>query len=195
VGKIRADPAYEAAVLFGRAVADRVGHICDRGARIDRSSKYLSQKVVFSACGILRRELDFRAVLPGPLDAGSGTIHNLLLGHVQLVIAMNAAGRDEYVYSAIPAAPQRVRCHFNILRDTPGQGGNSSLGLQRACFSNCGPLRLGADGEASLYCIDAEFDNCGREPDLISARHRDPWCLLTVAQRGIQHADQPGRIV
>jgi hypothetical protein len=66
------------------------------------------------ARGVLRRELDVIAQAAGQLHALDGLAQDLLLGHLQLVFAMDRAGGEEHVDAAAlaPAGPpaRRARC-------------------------------------------------------------------------------------
>jgi len=84
-------------VLAGHGIADRVGNVDGGGAGLDGALDHLGQEVQLGAGGVLGRELDVLAVTAGPLDPFDSPTNNLLLGHLQLELAVDGAGSQEDV--------------------------------------------------------------------------------------------------
>src|SRR5207248_8998833 len=84
-------------VLVRHRVADGVGDVDRGGPRLDGLLDDLGEEVELGARGVLRRELDVGAVGARPADALDGPAEDLVLGHVQLELAVYGAGGEEDV--------------------------------------------------------------------------------------------------
>ena len=92
-----AERADDVAHVGGRGVADGVGDVDRGGAGVDGRLDHLAEEVGLGAGGVLGRELDVGAVAGGPAHARHGLLDDLLLGHLQLELAMDGAGGQEDV--------------------------------------------------------------------------------------------------
>ena len=92
-----AESADDVAHVGRRGVADRVGNVDRGGAGVDGRLDHLAEEIGFGARGVLGRELDVRAVALGPFHAGDGVADDLVLVHLQLVLAMDRAGGQKDV--------------------------------------------------------------------------------------------------
>ena len=114
-------------VLAGHGVADGVGDVDRGGAGLDDALDDLGEEVELGAGGVFGRELDVVADGLGALDALDGPADDLVLGHLELELAVDGAGGQEDV-DARPGASRRA-----------AQARSMSSALQRARPQMTGP--------------------------------------------------------
>ena len=73
--------------LVGRRVADRIGQVDRRRARLDDRLDDAAEEVEVAARGVLGRELDVVGVVPGVADRLDRRLEALLARHAQLRLA------------------------------------------------------------------------------------------------------------
>ena len=103
---VLAQVAEQLREFIRHGVADRVRNVDRGGAGLDDGFDHLREEIELGARGVLGRELDVVAELARDLHALDGRADDLLLRHVELVLAMDRAGREEHVDAAAspPAA-------------------------------------------------------------------------------------------
>ncbi len=106
-------------VLLGHRIADRVGDVDRGGARLDDALDDLGEEIQFGACGVFGRELDIVAIAPGPFDAGHRTADDFVLGHVQLVLAVDGAGGEEDVDARLGPVLERFAGAVDVVVVAP----------------------------------------------------------------------------
>src|SRR5262249_15709834 len=79
------------------------------------------KEVQFGAGGVLRRKLDIITAALGSLDPGDGPPYDLILGHVQLELAVNRAGRQEDVDARPGALLERLPCAVDVVVVAAGE--------------------------------------------------------------------------
>ena len=83
--------------LIRHRVAHRVGNVDRRCAGIDHRFNHLRQKLKLGARGILGRKFHIRTALARHVHRIDGEPQDLILRHVELVLAVDRAGRQEHV--------------------------------------------------------------------------------------------------
>jgi len=181
-----ADLREAGGVLLGNAVADGVGDVQRGGAGIDGDPQHVAHEVEVRPGRVLWRELHVLGVPAGVGDSGGGLGLHLVGRHLQLVLHVRLAGRDEHVD---PAA-------FGMLHGLPapvdvGPGGAGEPGDDRPSHHLGDGLHglevaLAGDREAGLDVVDPEARELLGDLELLSRVEGDAGRLLTVAQRGVE---------
>jgi hypothetical protein len=187
------EPGDQLGELVGQHVADRVRHVDGgRPGRDGRPVDLLEEGRV-RAGGVLGRELHVRGVGAGPLDRRRGPGQDLRRGHAQLVLHVDGAGGDEGVDAEALGRGQRVAGPVHVLGPGPGQGGDDRP---------LDPPGHGLDGfevahrglrEAGLDHVDAQPGQLFGDLYLRLRVQVDAWCLLAVAQCGVEDDDAVAR--
>ncbi len=175
--------------FFGRAVADGVGHVQRGRARSNRGAEDLDQVFGFGADRILGRKLDVVDVLARQRYCGDRRRQHLVLVHVQLVQSVQRAGRDEGVDARALGFLDGARAGLDIAAGGARQAGNRGAAHFAGNARNCGEIVRTGRREAGLDHVDAKFGQRMREPPLAARVHREPRCLLAVAQAGVEDDD------
>ena len=110
--------------LLGRRVAHRVGDVDRGGSRVDRLFDHFAEKIQLGACRVLRRELHVVAVPGRPAHHLDGRCDDLRLVHLQLELAVDRAGGQEYVEASLLGILQRRPRTIDVLDPTPRQAAN-----------------------------------------------------------------------
>ena len=173
-------------VLARHGVADGVGDVDRRGAGFDDALDDLGEEVELGAGGVFRRELDVVADGLGALDALDGPADDLVLGHLELELAMDGAGGQEDV----DARPRRIaeRCPgaVDVVGVAAGQAADDrALDLAGDGLHRLEIARRG-DGEAGLDHVHAEFAQGAGDLQLLGQVHAGAGRLFAVAQRGVE---------
>ena len=108
-------------VLLRSRVANGVGNVDRRGTDFDDALNHFGQEIEFRSSRVFRRELDVIAIPLGSLHRLNRAVDNLLLIHLQLVLAMDAAGREEHVDSRVLRFLERLPCSVDVLVERPSQ--------------------------------------------------------------------------
>lgn len=87
----------DVAILLRDGVADGVRNIDCRRAGRNGPFDNLAQKIELRAGRVFRREFDIRTIVDGPFDHLDRLANDLLLGHLELVLPVDGAGRQKDV--------------------------------------------------------------------------------------------------
>ena len=181
--------AEQFAELVRHRVADRVGNVDGGGAGLDGGLDHARQEIQLGARGVLGRELHVVAVLAGDLHGLDGAAHDLVLRHVQLVLAVDRAGGEEHVQ----AMPRRGLQRLGGLLDVGARAARQPRDDR--------PLHLAGDGlhrfevaarggrESGLDHVHAQIGQRPRHPQLLGLRHAAAGRLLAVAQGRVEYQD------
>ena len=101
--------------LFGHCIAHGVRNVHGRGPGLYHGLDHLGQVFQFRARGVLGRELDVVAIVPGVRHRLHCALENFRLGHLQLVLAVDPAGGHEHVNSRTGRILYRVPHPLDIL--------------------------------------------------------------------------------
>ena len=119
---VLAQVAEQLGEFIGHRVTDRVRNVHRGRAGFDDGFDHLGEEIELGARGIFRRELHVLAEFARDLHALDRGADDLLLRHVELVLAMDGAGGEEHVdamlAAPLPAPSPRVRCR----RDCSARG-------------------------------------------------------------------------
>jgi hypothetical protein len=114
VGDAGDDLLEHRADFLRRGEADGVGQVDGGGAGGDGHARDLDQVVQLGTGGILGRELDIVDVGAGQRDVLAYRFQDLLAAHAQLVLAVQWAGRQEYVQARIGGGFQGPRRGLDV---------------------------------------------------------------------------------
>jgi len=176
-------------------VPHRVGDVDRRGPGLDGGLHDLGEEVRLGARGVLGRKLDVIAVLAGLGHALASPANDLLLRHLQLVLAMDGAGGEKDV----DARPCRR------LNRLPGPVDVFGVAAREACDDRS--LDLSGDGadslevtrrgnrEAGLDDVHVQVRKGLGQLELLGDVHAGTGGLLPVAQRGVEDQNTFGPVV
>ena len=119
---VLAQVAEQLRELVRHRVADGVGDVDGGGAGRDRRLDHLRQELELGARGVLGRELDVLAQLARALHALGRGAQDLLLRHVELVLAMDRAGGEEHVDALARRRLERPRRELDVLAGCSAPG-------------------------------------------------------------------------
>ena len=191
------DVAYEVredfVKLFRHRVADGIGDINRRGARVDGGFNDLREKLEFRARGVFRRELHIGAKTACERHAFDRLLDDLLLRHVEFVFAMNGAGGEEDVDAWTGGILQRAPCGLDVFAIAPREAGDDRAVSFASDQIHRLPIAGRGDWETGFDDVDPEFRERLRYPQLLRLGHAAARRLLTVAQRGIEDEDAARR--
>ena len=175
--------------VAGRGVADGVGDVHRRRPGGDRRLDHLAEEIGLGAGGVLGRELDVGAIARRPPHPGHRVPNDLLLVHLQLVLAMDRAGGQEDVDSRPLGVAHGFPGAVDVLIAAAGQAADH----RPANATGRSPHRLEVagrgDGKAGLDHVDAQFDQRLGDLHFLRQVHARPGRLLAVAERGVENDD------
>ncbi len=189
---VLAQVAEQLAEFVRHRVADRVRNVDGGGAGLDGRRDHAREEIEFGARGVFGRELHVVAELARDLHAFDGAAHDLVLRHVELVLAVDRAGGEEHVQAVPRRGLERLR------------GRSMSARVQRASPAMIGPCTSRATaltdfevaarggGKARLDDVDAQVRQRPRHPQLFRLRHAAAGRLLAVAQGGVENQHSIG---
>jgi hypothetical protein len=166
------------------------GRLTGRRARLDHRLDDAAEVVAVAPRRVLGGELDVVGEFPRPRDRGDRGGDDLVAGHLQLVLEVEIARRDERVDARPGRALERLARPVDVLVLRAAEGGD-----RRAAAHGLGHLAnrlevvVGGDRKAGLDHVDAELGQLFGEGDLLGDVHREPGRLLAVAQSGIENDD------
>ena len=175
--------------LLGHRIADGVGDVDGGGAVGDGDFDASAQELVLGARAVLGAPLDIVDMAPGQGDAAGDGVQHLVRRHLQLVLHMQGAGRDESVNARPGGRPQRFGRPLDVgalgARQAAYGGGLDHLGdgMDRL------EIAVGGDREAGLDDVDAHLLQNAGDAQLLFQVHRGAGRLLAVAQGGIENDD------
>ena len=180
-------------VVRRRGVADRVGNI-DRGrSRRDRLLDDFAQKIEFRACGVFRRELDVVAERLRHLDMLDGGLHDLLLGHLELVLHVNRTGGEEDMDARLGDPLECFRRSFNVVLATPRETADRRA-ITKLLGDRSHRFKVAGRGnwEPGLDDINPQFNEGLGHLELLGHGHAATGRLLAIAERRVEDDDVVG---
>ena len=115
--------------LLRRGVADGVGHIQRRRARGDGSGVAMGQKCPVGAGGVLGGKLDVIAIALGVGDHLADAVDDLLARHLELVLHVDVARREEDMDAGVVGLDHvdaqlfKLAGHFDLFRQIHAAAG------------------------------------------------------------------------
>ena len=145
---------------------------------------------MLGAGGVFGRELDVVAIAGGPLHAGDGPLDDLLLGHLQLELAMDGAGGQEDVdprlLGVLRRLPRRGRCP----RRCSGPGRRSPVRESSPAISRTASKSPGeAIGKPASIMSTPRSTSAWAISSFSCRFMLAPGRLLAVAQRRVENLD------
>ncbi len=168
------------AELRRHGVADGVGDVDRRRAGVDRGQDDLCEEVQFRACRVLGAELHVLAVALGTSDALLRSAHDLLLGHLELELAVDGRGCQEDVDAWPLGVFERLPGAVDVGVGTARQAGDHwAFDLARHCAYSLKVAWRG-DRKAGLDDIDTQILQRVRDFQLLGEVHAAARALLAV---------------
>ncbi len=186
-GNALAHFAEHLAVLFGRGVAHRVGHVDGGGAGLDGDAHHLHQKIAVRASGVLGRKLDVVAPVSAPgAPTRRSLIQRLLAADLQLVFQMQVARRQKDVDAGAVGKLQGAGGHLDVFSLGAGQRGDARLADGLGDGGDGREVALGGHGKAGLDDVHAQILQGVSHGELFLRGHAAARRLLAVAQGGVE---------
>ena len=183
---VLAQVAKQLRELIRYGVADGIRNIHRGGPGGDRHLDHLSEELQLGARGVFGGELHVRAQLARPGNAGGAQTQDLLLRHVELVLAVDGAGGEEHVQAVTGSVRQRTCGELDVLEVAARQGADDRpLHLARHRLHRL-EVTARSGREARLDDVHAELGERARHPQLLGPGHAAARGLLAVAQRGVE---------
>ncbi len=168
-------------------VADGIGDVDGRGPGVDHPLHHLREKIELGAGGVLGRELDVITELARYLHPLDRAPDDLLFRHLQLVLAVDRARRQENVdpgaLSFLQRFPRALDVHPGSARETRD---HRSLDLP-GHFAHRLEITVRGDGKARFENIHSEERERSRHRELSVEVHAAARRLLAVSQRRIEN--------
>jgi len=191
-GHVAAEPLDEPAVLLGQGVADGVGDVDHRSARLVHALHHLAQERVVAAGGILRGELHVGAESPRLAHALHRLAQRLRAPDLQLVTQVDIGGGQEDVQARTHGADEGAGRGLDVLALGSAQRGHPAAAHLAGDGVHRLPFAVGGHREARLQHVDPQPLELAGQPQLLRPVHAAARRLLAVAQRRVEDLD-PGR--
>ncbi len=173
--------------LLRRGVTDGVGHVQRRGARGDGGGVALGQKCPVGAGGVLGGKLDVVAVALGVGDHLADAVDDLLARHLELVLHVDVARREEDVDAGmvrfLHGVPRRVDVALGAARER----GDRAVRHRGGDGLHALVVHGGCDGKACLDHVDAQLFKLAGHFDLFRQIHAAAGGLLAVSQGRVKN--------
>jgi hypothetical protein len=181
--------AHESVILFRHRVADGIGNI-DRGrAGGDRRLDRATEEIVLGAGAVFRRPFDVVGMIAGARHARNHRLVDVFRLHLQLVLHMQRAGRNEGVDSPPFGVLQGFRRAIDILVAGASQSADDGILDHLADLGHRLEVAIGGDREAGLDDVDTQLIEHFGDLQLFLEIHRRAGRLLAVAQRRVENDD------
>ncbi len=177
-------------ILRRYGVADGIRNIDRGGTSLNHRLNNLGQKRQPGPGGVLGRELDVRRITDCPLDRSDSGFKHLLFTHLQLMLHMDVAGRDEGMNPAtltgvLQCLPSAVNVHVVSSRKSGDLWALNRLGNLLDRFK----IAIRGDRKTGFHDIDIKPLQLVGDPYLFLDVHARAWRLLTITQSGIKNND------
>ena len=181
--------------VAGRGVADGVGNVDRRRPGGNRRFDHLAEEIGLGPGRVLGRKLDVRAIARRPPHPRHRVTHNLLLIHLQLVLAMDGAGRQKDVDPRTLGRTDGFPGAVDVFIATAGQPANRRPANRLGDLANGLEVARRGDGKAGLDHVHAQLDQRLGNLHLLRQIHARPRRLLAVAKRRVENDDSSRRVL
>ncbi len=175
-----------------RRITDGVGDVHRGGPGFDRRLDHLAEEVDLGARGVLGRELDVRAIPFGPLDALHGGGDDVLLGHFELVLAVDGAGGEEDVNPRLFGILDGLPGAVDVFVTAAGQAADHRASYVLGDPTDRLEVAGRSDGETRFDHVHPEFNQGFGNLHLFLEVHARSGRLLAIAERGVENDDGTG---
>ena len=185
---MRLQVAKQAIELGRNRIADRVRNIDGRGTGVDGGTHHFGQVGRFGSRRIFRRKLHILHELARQAYRADRALDDLLLRHLELVFAVNRAGRDEDVNPVPARAAHRLMDLFDVARIAAREAADRRAVIGVGDSFDRFEVARRSRGKSRLDDIDAKIGQRSRDAELFLERHAAARRLFAVAQAGIEYA-------
>ena len=194
-GDLLADVLDQGAEVPRDAVPDGVGDVQRGGAGLDRGPEHLEHEVERRPGRVLGAELHVVGVLPGAGHATAGLGQHLGLVHLQHVLHVLGARRDEHVDAGPGRVAQRVPAAVDVGELGPrqtadGRGVGGIADRPGDCLDGF-EVSLAGDREPGLDVVDPGPGQLFCDLELLGDVERDARRLLSVTKGRVEHDEVP----
>ena len=184
---------YARAKVVGHLVARRVGDVHDGGACIYGRLDHALQELLVRAPCVLGVKLDVIHVLSRVLDAMGRTLHDLVLGHAELLAQMLGRNAQASVDAGTLGGLQGLGRAVDVLVNRSREANyDSVVACQTSNLLNGAEVARRRDGEAGLDNVHVHSEQLLGNDELLLGVHRCARRLLAVSQRGVEDVDLAG---
>ena len=179
----------QSAVFPGIGIADSVGNIDRRRARVDDGLHDFADVIPPGARGVFGGKFHVIRILLSALDGVDGDLANFLLGFLQFLFYVNGAGGDERMNAGILGMLHRFPATVNVLVHGAGQA--ADLGAVHLLGNGFDGFEIsgGGDGESRFNHVNTETFQLKREFQLFLQIHAETGRLLAIPQRRVKNYD------
>ncbi len=189
VGHALAHRAEHRGVLVGHRVADSIGQVDGRRARLDRGIDAPAEIVDRRARGVHRRPLDIVHQIARLRNGLGDDREHVVLGLAHLVRQMDRRGRHECVDARLLRRLHRLARTGDVGGNGAREAGDGRVLHLARDFLHALEVALARNREARLDDVDTHLvENFGDLQFLLEG-HRRARRLLAVAQRGVENDD------
>ncbi len=181
--------ADQLTVFSGVRIADRVGHVDDGGAGLDRHVDAFAEEVELGAGCVFGRPFDVAHEFAA---MGNGRAHGFKHGvraHFELVLHVDRAGRDEGMDARVLCLLQRLACPIDVGERGAGERADRHVLREFGDLRHGLEVALGRCGEASFAYVDLHFLKELGEFEFLADGHGSAWRLFAIAHGGVEYED------
>ena len=182
-----AERADDVAHVVRRGVADGVGDVHRSRAGGNGRFDDLAQKIGLGPRGVLGRELDVRAIADRALHAGHRVADDVVLVHLQLVLAMDSAGGEKDVDPRPLGVANRFPRAVDVGLAAAGQAADDRAADRAGDLAHGLEIARRGDRETGLDHVDAQFHQRVGDFHLLGQVHARAGRLFAVAERGVEN--------
>ncbi len=188
-GDVLLQVAEQLIELTRHRIANGIGYVHRRCAGADRGLDDLSQILELRSRGILGGELDIITELSRQLNAFDRGTDDLVLGHLQLVLAMDLARCNEHVDARALGVLKSIPRAVYVLRVAARQTANRRAFDRLGDPSHSVEVTGGGGRKTSFDDVDAEIPERSGDTKLLIEGHAAARGLLAVSQCGVEYDD------